>query len=58
MKAFLQAAAALTLTAALTGPALAADPINFGIISTESQQNLRTQWEPFLRTWRRRPGWR
>ena len=48
MKAFLQAAAALTLTAALTGPALAADPINFGIISTESQQNLRTQWEPFL----------
>lgn len=48
MKAFLKAAAALTLTAALTGPALAADPINFGIISTESQQNLRTQWEPFL----------
>lgn len=48
MKAFLQAAAALTLSAALTGPALAADPINFGIISTESQQNLRTQWEPFL----------
>ena len=42
-------AAALGL--AVAGPALAQDApteINFGIISTESQQNLRQQWEPFL----------
>jgi phosphonate transport system substrate-binding protein len=32
------------------GPAHAAEPkeLNFGIISTESSQNLRAQWEPFL----------
>ena len=43
------AAIALCLTAATTA-ALAdeTDTINFGIISTESQQNLRTQWDPFL----------
>jgi ABC-type phosphate/phosphonate transport system substrate-binding protein len=23
--------------------------LNFGIISTESQQNLKPQWEPFLK---------
>ncbi|UOM34147.1 phosphonate ABC transporter substrate-binding protein [Acuticoccus sp. I52.16.1] len=41
-------AAALSL--ALAAPAVAQEvsEINFGIISTESQQNLRTQWEPFL----------
>ena len=33
-----------------TGTARAAEPkeLNFGIISTESSQNLRTLWEPFL----------
>ncbi|MDR3155099.1 MAG: phosphonate ABC transporter substrate-binding protein [Deltaproteobacteria bacterium] len=30
------------------GAALAQEEINFGIISTESSQNLRTIWEPFL----------
>lgn len=27
--------------------------LNFGIISTESQQNLKPQWTPFYRIWRR-----
>lgn len=39
------AAAALAVTFAQTA---AAEEINFGIISTESQQNLRPKWEPFL----------
>ncbi|WP_420392944.1 phosphonate ABC transporter substrate-binding protein [Acuticoccus sp.] len=43
---------AAALSVALAAPALAQDAaveeINFGIISTESQQNLRRQWEPFL----------
>lgn len=35
------------LAATLAGP-VAAQELNFGIISTESQANLRTQWDPFL----------
>lgn len=42
-KAALVAASTLTLTAAV-----AADKLNFGIISTESSTNLKTVWEPFL----------
>lgn len=46
-------AAATALVAAGTLPAAAADTmmpkeLNFGIISTESAQNLRTVWQPFL----------
>lgn len=41
--------AVATLVAGLSAPALAQDDaIQFGIISTESQQNLRQQWDPFL----------
>ena len=39
------------LAFSLTGTAIAQDTpneISFGIISTESQQNLRPKWEPFL----------
>ncbi len=37
-------------TSVAAGAAVAqeVEEINFGIISTESQQNLRRQWEPFL----------
>lgn len=45
------AAAGLLAVPALSQPEpLEGDPaeINFGIISTESSQNLRTQWEPML----------
>ncbi|RJG09908.1 phosphonate ABC transporter substrate-binding protein [Pseudomonas cavernicola] len=43
-------AASALLTGSLLGAAQAADQqaINFGIISTESSQNLKTLWDPFL----------
>jgi phosphonate transport system substrate-binding protein len=40
--------AMVSLASLLTTTAFAAEPINFGIISTESQQNLKTNWEPLL----------
>lgn len=40
------AASFATLVAAT--PALAAEEINFGIISTESSSNLKKMWDPFL----------
>lgn len=45
----------LALTSALLVQA-APKEINFGIISTESSQNLRTQWEPFLADMSARTG--
>ncbi|ALN74582.1 phosphonate ABC transporter substrate-binding protein [Aureimonas sp. AU20] len=47
MNAFLKGMAAVWLASTFAGTALA-ETVNFGIISTESQQNLRTKWEPFL----------
>jgi phosphonate transport system substrate-binding protein len=41
-------AATVVAGALMTTAPAAADEINFGIISTESTQNLREQWEPFL----------
>ncbi len=41
-------AAALLLAAGAALPAAAQEALNFGIISTESTQNLKSQWEPFL----------
>ncbi|UIJ72108.1 phosphonate ABC transporter substrate-binding protein [Aurantimonas sp. HBX-1] len=52
MKTILKSLAAAALAAGLSSAALAQDAapteIAFGIISTESQQNLRPKWEPFL----------
>ncbi|MEN3794081.1 phosphonate ABC transporter substrate-binding protein [Fulvimarina sp. MAC3] len=52
MNAFLKTLAAGAVATTLAGPAFAQDSqpteINFGIISTESQQQLRPKWEPFL----------
>ncbi|CZT33831.1 phosphonate ABC transporter substrate-binding protein [Rhizobium sp. 9140] len=48
MNAIFKSIAALSLAASLSQQALAAETINFGIISTESQQNLKTAWEPLL----------
>jgi phosphonate transport system substrate-binding protein len=49
---FLKSLATVALAAGLSSAALAQDAapteIAFGIISTESQQNLRPKWEPFL----------
>ncbi|KTR04265.1 alkylphosphonate ABC transporter substrate-binding protein [Aureimonas ureilytica] len=47
MNAILKGLAGLLLASAFAGSALA-ETVNFGIISTESQQNLRPKWEPFL----------
>lgn len=46
MNAFFKSAA-VALAVTLTGAA-SAEEINFGIISTESQQNLKPKWEPLL----------
>ena len=58
MNALTTTAAALSLAAACSGGALAqeAGTVNFGIISTESQSNLRTKWEPFLADMEERTG--
>lgn len=48
MNAILKKAAAVAMAALLSTAAHAAEAISFGIISTESQQNLRSSWEPFL----------
>ena len=50
--------AVAALVAALAAPALAEDDnvLNFGIISTESQQNLRQQWDPFLAAMEEKTG--
>ena len=37
-------------------PAAAQDALNFGIISTESSQNLKSQWVPFLEAMERQTG--
>ncbi len=47
MNAFFKSAAVAAMALVLTGTAYA-EEINFGIISTESQQNLKPKWEPFL----------
>ncbi|MBS3650559.1 phosphonate ABC transporter substrate-binding protein [Pseudaminobacter sp. 19-2017] len=47
MNAVLRGAAAVALAVTFTANALA-EEINFGIISTESQQNLKSKWEPLL----------
>lgn len=52
MNVFSKTIVASALALGTTGTALAQSgevtEINFGIISTESQQNLRPKWEPFL----------
>lgn len=41
-------AASALVTGCLLGSAQAAEELNFGIISTESSQNLKAMWDPFL----------
>ena len=58
LKRFSRALAASTLLAgALAGTAQAAETITFGIISTESSQNLRSVWEPFLADMSKQTGY-
>lgn len=48
MNAMLKGAAAMSLASLMSSAAFAQDVINFGIISTESQQNLERSWQPLL----------
>ncbi|NDV88553.1 phosphonate ABC transporter substrate-binding protein [Aurantimonas aggregata] len=60
MKTILKSLAAAALAAGLSSAALAQDAapteLAFGIISTESQQNLRPKWEPFLAAMEEKTG--
>ncbi|MCV3240660.1 phosphonate ABC transporter substrate-binding protein [Mesorhizobium sp. ZC-5] len=47
MNAFIKGATAVAFSVLLSGAAYA-EEINFGIISTESQQQLKPKWEPLL----------
>jgi len=42
--------------ALFAAPAKSADEINFGIISTESSSNLKTNWDPFLADMAKKTG--
>lgn len=49
MNVMLKGLGAALLAVSMSSVAMAqTTELNFGIISTESQQNLKTQWEPFL----------
>lgn len=56
LTAVAQLAASAATAAILAATPAAAAEINFGIISTESTQNLRTQWEPFLEAMEKQTG--
>ena len=57
MNAVVKGIAALALSATLAGPALAdGHELNFGIISTESTQNLKSTWLPFLEAMEKQTG--
>jgi len=49
MNAILKSMAAMSVACLMSSVAMAQEVINFGIISTESQQNLKTNWEPLLK---------
>ncbi len=57
MNAILKSMAAMTVAFTISSAALAQDDtINFGIISTESQQNLKTSWDPLLADMKKQTG--
>ncbi|GAB1583787.1 phosphonate ABC transporter substrate-binding protein [Phyllobacterium phragmitis] len=55
MNAILKSMAAISVVFTMTSAALA-ETINFGIISTESQQNLKTKWQPLLDAMKEKTG--
>ncbi|MES5048728.1 phosphonate ABC transporter substrate-binding protein [Rhizobium nepotum] len=56
MNAILKSMAAMSVVFTLSTAAFAAETINFGIISTESQQNLKGNWQPLLDAMREKTG--
>jgi phosphonate transport system substrate-binding protein len=55
MNPFLKCLAVATAVVTISHAAMAQE-INFGIISTESQQNLKPKWEPFLADMKKETG--
>jgi phosphonate transport system substrate-binding protein len=51
-------AASALVTGSLLGTAQAAEELNFGIISTESSQNLKAMWDPFLADMSKQTGFK
>lgn len=57
MNAILKSMAAMSVAFTMTSAAYAQEStINFGIISTESQQNLKTNWDPLLADMKKKTG--
>ncbi|MGN7293006.1 phosphonate ABC transporter substrate-binding protein [Rhizobium sp. SAFR-030] len=57
MNAILKSMATVSVALTITTSALAQETtINFGIISTESQQNLKTTWDPLLSDMKKKTG--
>ncbi|MXQ13330.1 phosphonate ABC transporter substrate-binding protein [Microvirga makkahensis] len=56
MNTMLKWAATVSLACTMSTAAVAQGVINFGIISTESQQNLKTSWEPLLADLKKKTG--
>jgi phosphonate transport system substrate-binding protein len=56
MNVMLKWAATVSFACTMSTAALAQEVINFGIISTESQQNLKTSWEPLLADLKKKTG--
>lgn len=50
--------AAATLGGLFAAPAMAQETLNFGIISTESSQNLKQEWVPFLAEMEKQTGFK
>ncbi|MDO5680914.1 MAG: phosphonate ABC transporter substrate-binding protein [Pelistega sp.] len=57
LNVFSKAAAGLLVASCFIGATAHAKTINFGIISTESSQNLKTQWDPFLEDMKKKTGY-
>lgn len=56
MKSFLKGMTMMSVALIMASASSAAETINFGIISTESQQNLKTKWEPLLDDMKQKTG--
>lgn len=56
MNAILKSMATMSVVLSLSSAAYAAETINFGIISTESQQNLKSSWQPLLDAMKEKTG--
>jgi phosphonate transport system substrate-binding protein len=56
MNAILKSVAAASLACLMSSAAFAQDVINFGIISTESQTNLKADWNPLLEAMEEKTG--